>query len=414
MRILMLLEKAFPPDIRVENEIATLMAAGHEVHLLCTRDARDRAELPATIQGLRIHTVRRRADLHGWRRRIPNLPLLWFYDARWGGRIRELAKELGRFDVVHVHDLPLVRTGQRAAKRMRALVVADLHENYPMVMPLYTEGAKLTPVSRFLLDPQRWERYEEKSVSTCSAVIAVADAMKLRLSKVGVPSARITVVENFVDIERFLSYPLDAGMREELGDSYLITYAGGFLQNRGLDTTLQAMAKVVQVVPEATLVLVGDGKIRNELETLTRQLGLQQHVRFEGWVEFSRLPSYFAASDVCILPLIQSTHTDATTSHKLFQYMLMGKPVVASASGETGRMIQEADCGLLFPPGDSEALSDALIRLTDPELRERLGERGREAVLDRYNWSRSAARLLHVYEELDSARRASTLAKAQR
>ncbi len=221
------------------------------------------------------------------------------------------------------------------------------------------------------------------------------------------------MVENLVDTERFLSYPLEAALQEEIRDRYVITYVGGFLSNRGLDTTLRALPKVITEIPEALLMLVGDGAARRDLEELSSELGLESHVRFEGWVEFGRTPGYLAASDVCILPLIRSVQTDAALSHKLFQYMLMGKPVVASACVEMSRVIQEADCGLLFPPGDSEALSDALIRLKDPELRSRLGEHGREAVLDRYNWSRSAARLLHVYEELDSSRRASTLAKAQ-
>ena len=75
-----------------------------------------------------------------------------------------------------------------------------------------------------------------------------------------------------------------------------------------------------------------------------------EHVRFEGWVEFSRVPSYLAASDVCILPLVRSVQTDAALPHKLFQYMLMGKPVVASACVEMSRVIEESGCGLLFPP----------------------------------------------------------------
>ena len=163
MRILMLLEERFPPDIRVENEAASLLDAGHEVHLLCTEDARDKIELPASLERLVVHTTLSRRDLAGWRRRVPNVSLLWFYDARWARRIRELASDVGRFDAIHVHDLPLVRTAQRAAKRMGAVVVADLHENYPMVLPFYTTGKSLSPVGRFLVAPRRWERYEKRS-----------------------------------------------------------------------------------------------------------------------------------------------------------------------------------------------------------------------------------------------------------
>lgn len=396
----MLLERRFPPDIRVENEAATLLEAGHEVHLLCREDARAAIDLPASLERLIVHTIRNRSDLSGWRRHTPNVSLLWFYDVRWARRIRELAIEVGPFDVIHVHDLPLVKTALVAGKKMGAHVVADMHENYPMVLPFYRGGKSISPLRRFLVDPHRWEKYERTCVPLCSATIAVTDRMKARLVSIGVDAERIRVVENLVDTERFLSYPLDLALQEELRDRYVIAYVGGFLSNRGLDTTLRAMPKVISHIPEALLMLVGDGAARSDLEELSSELGLEAHIRFEGWVEFDRIPAYLAASDVCILPLIRSVQTDAALSHKLFQYMLMGKPVVASACVEMSRVIQEAGCGLLFPPGDSEALGDSLISLKDPELRNRLGERGREAVLNRYNWSHSAARLLQVYEDL--------------
>jgi len=409
----MLLETTFPPDIRVENEAASLTKAGHELHLLCRGRGGRATALPPSLDGLVVHTVPAKTELTGWRRHAPNISLFWFYDARWARRIRHLAAEVGAFDAIHVHDLPLVKTAQRAARKMGAAVVADLHENYPMVLPFYLSGKSISGARRLLVDPKRWERYEQTRVPLCTATIAVTDRMKDRLASIGVDPERITVVENLVDAERFLSYPLDAALQEEFRDRYVITYVGGFLSNRGLDTTLRAMPKVISDIPEALLVLVGDGAARRDLEELSSELGLESHVRFEGWVDFGRIPAYLAASDVCILPLIRSVQTDAALSHKLFQYMLMGKPVVASECVEMSRVIQETDCGLLFPPGDSEALSDALIRLKDPELRDRLGERGREAVLDRYNWSRSAERLLQVYDELAAARGgASTLATA--
>ena len=396
----MLLEKRFPPDIRVENEAASLLDAGHEVHLLCR--GKGTTGLPSSLDPLILHTVPMRNELAGWRRRLPNLSLLWFYDARWVGRIRALVADVGRFDAIHVHDLPLVKTALVAGKKMGAYVVADLHENYPMVLPLYRSGRSLSPLRRFLGDSHRWEKYEQRCVPSCSATIAVTDRMKARLVSIGVDSDRITVVENLVDAERFLSYPLDGALLDKFRDRYVITYVGGFLSNRGLDTTLRAMTKVVRYVPEALLLLIGDGAARHDLEILSSELGLEDHVRFEGWVDFARIPAYLAASDVGILPLIRSVQTDAALSHKLFQYMLMGKPVVASACVEIARVVEDARCGLLFPPGDSDALADALIQLTDPDMRARLGDNGRVAVRDRYSWSHAASRLLQVYRELES------------
>ena len=229
------------------------------------------------------------------------------------------------------------------------------------------------------------------------------EEMRSRLSAVGIPRDRITLVENFVESERFLAYPPNDTVRAELRDRFVITYVGGFGVHRGLETALKAMPAIIRQVPHALLLLVGDGGNRGELEAITAELALQEHVRFEGWVDFALVPSYMAASDVCILPPISTVQTEASLPHKIFQYMLMGKPVVASACVEIARVIEDARCGLLFPPGDSDRLAEALIQLTDPAMRMRLGENGKEAVHDRYSWSHAASRLLQIYEELDGA-----------
>jgi glycosyltransferase involved in cell wall biosynthesis len=413
MRILMLLTNRFPPDIRVENEAASLLGAGHDVHLLCKVDARGTVELPGSLRDLVVHTVTPKAQRTGWDRYAPNLPLLWFRDAHWGREIHVLARQLGPFDVIHVHDLPMVKTALRAARRIGARVVADLHENYPMALAFNTAELSFSPLGRFLLDPRRWEKYEQRSVPHCSVVIAVNEEMRSRLDAAGIPRDRITLVENFVESERFLGYPRSDAIGVELRDRFVITYVGGFGVHRGLETALRAMPTVIRNVPHALLMLVGDGRNRRDLERVSAELGLKDHVRFEGMVDFALVPSYVAASDVCIVPPISTVQTEASLPHKLFQYMLMAKPVVASACAGIAQVVEDARCGLLFPPGDSAALAEALIRLTDADLRTQLGNHGREAVRDRYSWSHAASRLLRVYEELDSSRGdAETLQRA--
>jgi glycosyltransferase involved in cell wall biosynthesis len=241
-------------------------------------------------------------------------------------------------------------------------------------------------------------------------VIAVVEEMKDRLVSVGVPIDRISVVENFVDVDRFLSYPIDHKLRDELRNRYVISYIGGFGAHRGLDTAIRAMERVAQAIPDALLLLVGKGPTSDDLEQLSARLSLAEHVRFAGQVDFARVPSYVDASDVCIIPHIKSVQTEAALPHKLFQYMLLGKPVVASSCAGVARVVMDADCGLLFPPGDSGALADALISLTDERLRDELGERGRAAVLDRYSRSVSGRKLCGLYEGLQTSagERAST------
>ena len=404
MRILMLLDHGFPPDIRVENEAIALLEAGHEVHLLCRNDQRGNVEVPAVLDKLILH-VRPRADgTHRWKRHLSNLPNYWFLNLYWLREIKSLAREQGGFDAIHVHDLPLLRTALWAARSTGSSVVGDMHENYPMALPFYKVSKALDWRRRFQFAPRRWRRYERKSLPTCASVIAVVDEMKARLVSVGVPAGKITLVENYVDVDRFLSYDLDGDLRAGFPQSsFVIGYAGVFGRTRGLDMAVRAMQTVVQEVPDAIMVMVGEGPIKEDLERLSLDLGLGKNILFEGRVPFESVPSYVAASDVCILPLVKTVQTDAGLAHKIFQYMLLGKAFVASDCEATRRVVTDAGCGLLAPPGDSAAFGKALLQLRDPKLREELGSNGRRAVLDRYNWAAAAERLTGMYDSLQRA-----------
>ena len=192
------------------------------------RAGQDRAAGVARAPG-RPHRPLSRRDLSGWRRRVPNISLLWFYDARWARRIRELVSDVGRFDAIHVHDLPLVRTAQRAAKRMGAFVVADLHENYPMVLPFYTMGRSLSPVGRFLVAPRRWERYEKKSAPHLLGGDRghrrdeSLDSWRSVFRQIGSSSSRTWWIPSGSLRTRWM-LRCGSGLR----DRYVITYVGGF------------------------------------------------------------------------------------------------------------------------------------------------------------------------------------------
>jgi glycosyltransferase involved in cell wall biosynthesis len=400
----MLLDARFPPDIRVENEAASLLASGHEVHILCRQDGTAGADIEGGLRGLALHSIRSPGSIARWRQRLRILALAGiFVDTEWSRAIRNLASRERGFDVIHVHDLPLVKTALSASKRIGARVVADLHENYPMAMPYYRRTRPSSFLQRWRYSQRRWERYERRVVPRCDAVIAVADEMADRLVKVGIGRDRITLVENYVNIDTFGAYPIDEGVRDGLEDRYVITYAGTFNRLRGLDLALRAMRIVVDAIPSAMMMLVGNGNTRGELEQLRDDLSLTDHVTFVGHVDLAEVPSYIAASDVCILPLIRSVQTDAGMAHKLFQYMLLAKPVVASDCDGTQRVVNDAGCGILFPSGDSVSMADALMRLMDREMREHLGHNGRRAALDRYNWASAGRRLTDLYDELGAS-----------
>lgn len=209
------------------------------------------------------------------------------------------------------------------------------------------------------------------------------------------------VIENTVDTERFLGLPVDEEIISTYAADFVISYIGGFGgAHRGLDTAVEAIPAILREIPNARLLLVGKGAIRRKLEEMIAQRSLSERVTFVDWQPFEKVPSFIRASAVCLVPHQSNAHTEATSPHKLFQYMLMGKPVVVSNCRPLRRVVDETGAGVVFQAGDSHSLAQAIVGLRDEGLRKRLGELGQRAVLSKYNWRKTSKKLLDVYEEL--------------
>mgnify|MGYP001343184407 CR=1 FL=1 len=387
----------FPPDIRVEKEARSLVAAGNRVVILC--DGLPGMAAEDEWESCRIVRVPRPSGLA---LRIRSLShMLTFRSGTWYRAISTVVRR-ERIDVLHVHDLPMLGTGLAVGKRFGIPVIADLHENYPAAISYYNEGRGLRRIAAPLFARERWERYERRCVQAADRVLVVVDEAKDRLVRTGISADKITVLENTEDLEHFGSMPIDDEIIQRYGGEFVITYVGGLGgRHRGLPTVIKAMPRVREQIPFARLLLVGDGPIRSELEGMVRDLGLNDCVEFVPWQPLKRVPSFIALSTVCIVPHQENAHTNATVPHKLFQYMVFGKPVVVSTCKPLRRIVEQTGAGLVFRADDADDLAAVLARLRDDKLRAELGRRGQEAVRTWYNWKRTAQDLLSVYATLE-------------
>lgn len=406
MRICMLLGKAYPPDIRVEKEVAALADAGHEVFVL-SLPAQDR---PAREQLENAEVIRRPIrDVHnGVTGRIRGLRYLTTYVHQGWFRAGCEVIESADIDVLHVHDLPPVKTAIRLGEQYGIPVVADLHENWPEAKQFYRKGSfrqNLTSprliFARLLKSPRRLRRFEQYSVRNADRVITpVEEGRQHYIRDCGADPDAVRVISNVVDLRAF-----DEADITPLGDDdeFVISYVGTFTgEHRGLDTVIEALPAVADTVPDARLVIVGPkSRYGRTLERLCVELGVADRVEFPGRVPFGEVPSYLAASDVCLVPHRDNAHTATTVPHKLFQYMAMCKPVVVTDVGPLGRIVRETDAGLVVSPSDADTMAGSLVNIaTNPERAARLGENGRTAVEERYNWEVEAEKLRDLYQGL--------------
>ena len=211
----------------------------------------------------------------------------------------------------------------------------------------------------------------------------------------------MTVIENTEDLDYFRGIPPDAELLGRWKGDFVISYIGGFGgRHRGLDTAIEAMPAILESIPNARLLLVGEGSIRPVLEGMVAERGLGPRVTILPWQPFSAVPSLMRASDVCLVPHASNAHTEATSPHKLFQYMSLGKPVVVSTCKPLRRVIEETGGGLVFEAGNAADLARAVVSLADEGRRRELGEAGRRAVEEHYNWAATSRALIALYDRL--------------
>ncbi len=392
--ILMVLDHTFPPDVRVENEAFTLAEAGFEVTVLSIGpDDRDSEE---SADGYRIVRVRIPAQVRNKMRGLSGtVPLLDVY-------LRRLLTRLYRqhaFDVIHAHDLYLFGPCLRAGRKLGIPVVGDMHENWVDVLRYYHWSTHYP--GKLVINLDRWDRLETEWCLAVDRLVVVIEEMADRLEKKGVQREKLTVVPNTIRTSVFGSYPVDPELVESLRSELTLVYTGGMNSNRGLETTVEAMPSILEEIPGARLILVGDGAVRRDLEALVERLGLHDSITFTGWQSQDRIPSYIAGADIGLMPHLKTIHTDHTIPHKLFHYMYMGIPVVSSDCRPAQRIIESENAGLVFGSGNIAAFASCIVELArEPGRRQSMGKNGKSAVANRYNWDATSKGLVSCYRQM--------------
>ena len=209
---------------------------------------------------------------------------------------------------------------------------------------------------------------------------------------------KIVVIPNGVNIKDFdIGYSKEE-CKEKLGlplDDEIILFLGTISPQKGPDILLKAMPEILTNIPGAKLVFVGGGMMGGELERMCKKLNVEKYVKFAGFVEESLKPLYYKAANVFCLPSMMSTESFGIVN---LEAMACGVPIVASKIGGVPDVVKDGENGLLVPPGDSEALADAIIYLLENEnLRREMGNNGRKKVED-YSWKRIAEETEKVYK----------------
>lgn len=236
-------------------------------------------------------------------------------------------------------------------------------------------------------------------------IVVVTPAFREHLmNRWHVPAEKIAIVENGVETGLFApaSSAANLALRRDLGadDKFLVCYIGTMGMAHGLETLLDAAAKLQRQNPAVQFLLVGEGAEKERIKTLAQSRDLT-NVRFVDQQPREKIPAIISASDACLVLLKKTDVFKTVIPTKMLEFMSCARPVILGVDGQARKIVEHAEAGLIIEPESAEALVAAIHRfIADRELSETMGKKGREFILENLSRGRTADKYLAVLQRL--------------
>lgn len=290
--------------------------------------------------------------------------------------------------LLHAHDW-LVAFAARALKHIYRLpLVCTIHATeYGRNRGLHSE------LQHYISSVEWWLTYESWRVIVCS------QSMKDEVGFIfQTPADKLKVIPNAIELGDLAFEPQKAPLRQSFArpEEKIIFYIGRLVPEKGIQTLLQAVPAVLREVPEAKFILAGKGPYEEELKRMSREMGLEHKVQFIGYIEDTVRNALYDYAEVAVFPSFYEPFGIVA-----LEGLATKTPLVVSDTGGLREIVKHEKNGLLFPPGDGDALARRIIRLLkEPGLAKRLAEKAYHDVLRDYTWSGVAQKTLGVYQEI--------------
>lgn len=372
-KVCMITTNHSPFDDRIfYKEAKSLKKAGYDVTVIGQTDSK----MNKVVDGIRVIGLEKGAG-------IKSNPVLW----------KKLLKEAlkNNADVYHCHEPEsfLVAIYLKIFKRKK--IVYDVHEYYIDVLPLSSPQMRLFLGFMLYLVEPLFCRYTD-------VIITADEEIAKRYKKF---NKKVYPIFNFPSFEVFKPSN-NQDMKMKYKDYFVIIYVGGMSEERGILELIKAVHKVSRTYPLVKLLLLGNFGTQDFEERCieyVRSSDLTESVEFLGFVPHTEIPKYIDAADVGAVLLHPTTRFMKTAYPiKLFEYMICGKTVIASNLPAMSGIIKDSSCGVLVNPIDIKEIAEAIIYLLEhPEEAKKMGENGRRAVEEKYNWTEMEKELIKIY-----------------
>lgn len=292
------------------------------------------------------------------------------------GLVPSLVRMAPDYDIVHAHSHLFFSTNVAAAFRLldeTPLVVTN-HGLISQTAPEWLQKAFIPTIARFTLN-------------SADRILCYSETDERRLQERGIDTD-VSIVHNGIDCETFVPMEVDSD------DNLQVLFVGRLKPGKGVDKLLKAFEKVAEVVPKATLKIVGDGPLKDELVELAKERGIYSRVEFVGQIPNDDMPNVYAESEVFVLP-----SRNEGLPRTVLEAMACRTPVVTSSLPQLESVVDGA--GWMVDSDSPGQIAEHTVQiLQNPIERDRMGEVGREKVRQNYSWNETVRKTNMVYREL--------------
>lgn len=387
MKILML-SWEYPPKVvgGIARHVADLSEAlaekGEEVHVIT-----------CGVQGAPEFEDYRGVKVYRTTMNNPSAPdfLTWVFQLNLNMmEVAERLKASGQeFDLIHAHDWLTAYAGKCLKHAWRLPLIATIHATeYGRNNGLHNQ------LQRYISDVEWWLGYEAWRVICCS------EYMRQELQRIfQMPADKIQVIPNGVyqkDFQKTTTDPRKIRSQYAAPDEKIIFHVGRIVREKGLGVLLEAMPRILAVVPRVKLVIAGQGGYLEELRHRTYQLGVYNRVYFTGYIDDDTRNALYQCSDVAVFPSLYEPFGIVA-----LEGMAAGVPVVVSDTGGMSDIVSHGVNGLKAYVDNPISLADNIIwALQHPDHTQKMKQQALTDIDRKYSWPQIAAQTIAVYRRV--------------
>lgn len=288
-------------------------------------------------------------------------------------------------DIYHLHDPELLMIAGRL-KKLGKVVIFDSHEDVPKQI---LGKAYLNKYISYIIS-RVYDFYEKRVCKNLDFVVAATPYIRDKFKSNGIRSVD---VKNYPSLEELKLEDVDWSKKKRQ-----VIYVGGLDRVRGIKEMTVAMSDIKS---DVKLLIGGSFNDSVFAEEVRSHISSKNNVQFLGWLDRESVKIYLSQSMVGLVTLHPRENYIDALPVKMFEYMAMGIPVVASKFPLWEEIVKTADCGLCVDPIKPSEIARAITYLIDnPEIAYVMGQNGRKAVLESYNWDKESVKLFDLYAAL--------------